>query len=150
VHDWPYLVGCVVLLIAAGFGAALWPSMVESVNAADDLAFCQVELFDTKAALSVKTDAAALAASRWRDWQSWAEDANKARIDLAAALEQSRAELFAARMYQEGLSQKLTAAQAREPETVVVAIPYPVRKVTPVIRRKRAKPQPQMAHPWLF
>lgn len=153
---WTSIVGFGLLTASVGFGAAFWPSAVEFRDLNDDLEFCQMDLVAAQSALKARTTQATLAQGRWQDWQGWAEDANKARNALEAELGKTRTELFAARAYQEGLSQRLLAALAKsDPSPEILVIPAPIRKAEVKSRKRRyasgkKKVERQDVHSWAW
>jgi hypothetical protein len=141
-RDWLALGAGGIAVIWAGF--SLGPT-TDYANVADDLTFCQFDLADVKSALKERSAFASMAQSRWKDWQTWAEDANVARNELQAELERTRSDLLAARLY------RPPVAAPEPPEPIVIAIPYPVKKPAPVTRKKRAvKRLPPTDNHWWF
>ena len=153
---WTSIVGYGTLMAAVGFGAAFWPNVVEFRDLTDDLEFCQFDLAQAQKDAKTKGSQAATALGRWQDWQGWAEDANKARGELEAELGKTRTELFAARAYQEGLSQRLMTALAKsDPPPEILVIPAPIRKAEVKSRKRRyaagkKKVERQDVHSWAW
>lgn len=153
---WLHIVGYGLLIFAVGVGASFWPNVIEYRDLVDDLEFCRLDLAQAKQDAEIKSQKAALALGNWKDWQGWAEDANKARDELEAELGETRTALFAARAYQEETHQKLLAALAKSsPPPQVIVIPAPIRKAEVKPRKRRyvtgkKKQERQEAHSWAW
>lgn len=126
---WPSFV--FILVIAAAFTVAtVWsPFAEDAANLEERLDYCEADLVTaTKGLARAKTEAAQLqqardrAATSWKEWQGWYEEAHADRTRLASELAATRTKLFQAQL----------AASPPARVVEVEAVPLPKRK--PAVR----------------